>query len=118
MTNGELLKRYQELSSVSGCTGTIGWYVYKNLKILKDAIEPYTQAHNDLIRKYGGSEIAEVPKENRPAFSTECLMLLGIEQDIVLTKMKRMQFDQLVKSQKDMTAETMLILDENIVEDA
>lgn len=117
MTNGEILKRYQDLKNVSECTGTLGWYVYKNLKTLKDAIEPYTQAHNDLIKKYGGSETTEVPKENRPAFSTECLMLLGIEQDIDLTRMKRMQFDQLVKTQKDMTAETMLILDENIVEE-
>lgn len=117
MTNGEILKRYKELEKVAGCTGTLGWYVYKNLKILKDAIEPYMQAHNDLIRKYGGSEIQEVPKENRPAFSTESLLLLGIEQDISLTLMKRMQFEQLVRSDKDMSAETMLILDNNIVED-
>ena len=117
MTNGEILKRYQDLEKVSGCTGTLGWYVYKNLKVLKDAIEPYTQAHNDLIRKYGGSETQEVPKENRPAFSTESLMLLGIEQDVSLTLMKRMQFEQLVRSDKEMSAETMLILDNNIVED-
>ena len=117
MTNGEILRRYQDLKNVSGCTGTLGWYVYKNLKILKDAIEPYTQAHNDLIIKYGGSETVEVPKENRPAFSTECLVLLGIEQDIELVRMKRPQFDQIVKSQKEITAETMLILDENIVEE-
>ena len=117
MTNAEILNHYEELKKVAGCTGTLGWYVYKNLKILKDAIEPYMQAHNDLIRKYGGSEIQEVPKENRPAFSTESLLLLGIEQDISLTLMKRMQFEQLVRSDKDMSAETMLILDNNIVED-
>ena len=117
MTNGEILRRYRELEKVSGCTGTLGWYVYKNMKVLKDAVEPYVQAHNDLIKKYGGSGSEEVPKENKPAFATEELMLLGIEQDVELAKMKRIQFEQLVRADKSMTAETMLILDENIVED-
>lgn len=118
MTNAEILKRYKELQKVSGVTGTLGWYTYKNLKALSDAIEPYTQAHNDLIRKYGGSETEEVPKENRAAFGTEVLVLMGLETDVTLTLMKRQQFEQLVRSAKDMTAETMLILDNNIVEEA
>ena len=117
MTNAELLKRYEELQKVKGVTGLLGWYVYKNLKIVSGAIEPYMQAHNDLIRKYGGSETEEVPKDNRAAFSTESVLLLGCEMDVTLDKMSRMQFEQLVKSDKSMTAETMFILDHNIVEE-
>lgn len=117
MTNAELLKRYEELEKVKGVTGLLGWYVYKNLKIISGAIEPYMQAHNDLVRKYGGSETEEVPKENRAAFSTESVLLLGCEMDVTLDKMSRMQFEQLVKADKTMTAEIMFILDHNIVEE-
>lgn len=117
MTNAEILKRYKELKKAAGVTGTLGWYVYKNLKILGDAIEPYVQAHNDLIRKYGGSETDEVPKENRAEFGTESVVLLGLETDIALDQMSRMQFEQLIKADKTMAAETMLILDRNIVKE-
>lgn len=118
MTNAEILKRYDELSKTSGITGMLGWYIYKNLKILDTAIEPYRLAHNDLIRKYGGSEIQEVPMENRAAFSTETLELLGLETDVTLEKMKRKQFEHLIKSASGISAESMLILDRNIVEEA
>ena len=62
-------------------------------------------------------ETEEVPKENRAAFSTESVLLLGCEMDVTLDKMSRMQFEQLVKADKTMTAETMFILDHNIVEE-
>lgn len=117
MTNAEIMKRYNELKSVSGVTGILGWYVYKNMKILADAVEPYMQAHNDLVRKYGGSETEEVPKENRAAFGTESMLLLGCETDIVMDRMPRVQFEQLIRSDKTMTAETMYILDRNIAEE-
>ena len=117
MTNAEIIKRYDELSKTSGINGMLGWYIYKNLKILNNAIEPYRMAHNDLIRKYGGSELQEVPMENRAAFSTETLELLGLESDVTLEKMKRKQFEQLIKSASGISAESMLILDRNIVEE-
>ena len=117
MNNAEILKRYRDLQKVKGVTGLLGWYVYRNLKVLTEAIEPYAQAHNDLVRKYGGSETDEVPKENRAAFGTESMQLLGCEMNITLDRMSRMQFEQLVKADKTMTAETMMILDSNIVEE-
>lgn len=117
MNNAEILKRYRDLQKVKGVTGLLGWYVYRNLKVLTEAIEPYMQAHNDLVRKYGGSETDEVPKENRAVFGTEVMQLLGCEIDVMLDRMSRMQFEQLVKADKTMTAETMMILDNNIVEE-
>ena len=94
----------------------LGWYVYKNLKALEEATEPYRKVHDNIIRKYGGNEVDPVPKNKMNAAAAEMNELLDMEIVVDLTLMKRMQFEQIVQTAKDMTAETMLIIDRNIVE--
>lgn len=116
MTNREAAFKYTELKSISKCTGILGWYVYKNLKALEMATEPYRKVHDNIIRKYGGNEVDPVPKEKMNDVVAELNEVLDMEIDVDLTLMKRMQFEQIVQTAKDMTAETMLIIDKNLVE--
>lgn len=117
MTNNEAMNAYTELQNISSCTGVLGWYVYKNLKVLDDATMPYRKAHDDLIRKYGGGESTPVPKENTPALMAELNQLMMLEIDVRMTKMDRNIFERLIKEDKSLSAETMFIIDRNIVED-
>lgn len=116
MTNGEAMRIYDELKNISKCTGVIGWYVYKNMKILDDATFPYRQAHDDLVRKYGGTETDPVPKDKIALLVSELNEIASLELDIKLALMNRVQFERLIKEDKGLSAETMLIIDKNIVE--
>lgn len=116
MTNREAVIRFNELKSISKNTGVLGWYIYKNLKALEEATEPYRKVHDNIIRKYGGTEVDPVPEGKMNDVMAEMNEILDMEIDVDLVLMKRMQFEQIVQTAKDMTAETMLIIDRNLVE--
>lgn len=116
MTNSEAMNAFTELQNISACTGVLGWYVYKNLKALDDATMPYRKAHDDLIRKYGGPNATEVPKECVPLLMKDINELLVLETDVKLTMMRRELFERLIREDKSLSAETMLTIDKYIVE--
>jgi len=113
MTNQELSTVRDALNRVSTCKGKMGWYVYRNLKIVGTALEEYEKLREELVRKYGDEKegTVTVRQECLADFTAELKPIAEIEQQVELCQIDRETFDKLAESSPELTAQELMILD-------
>lgn len=105
LTNSQIIQYLTQLKQVSQCRGKLGWAVYRNIKVLSEALDEYNKMHDDLVRKYS-SNGQTVDKEKFDEFSKELQPLLEIEQDLEIRMISESEmYDD------DLTAQDYLKLD-------
>ena len=83
LTNSQIIQYLNQLKQVSQCRGKLGWAVYRNIKVLSEALDEYNKMHDDLVRKYSTNG-QTVDQDKFDEFSKELQPLLEIEQEIDL----------------------------------
>ena len=53
MTNQDIMMRLELLKQLGSVRGKLGWYIYRNTKILTDACAEAVKIRNDAVLKYG-----------------------------------------------------------------
>ena len=73
MKNSEALNNLNSLVTVSQATNvfpvSVGYKIIKNMKVLKNALEPYEEMRNKIVTKYDKSGLV---KEDNPEYQ-DCL---------------------------------------------
>lgn len=121
MTNQEIMMRLDLIRQLGNIRGKLGWYVYRNTKILATACAEAVKIRDDAVMKYGTKNGENTYSINPGSKGwKECVAevepVMKIEQDVKLEKISREEFDVLAKD-ADLSAAELTILDELIVED-
>lgn len=120
MTNNEAILRLELLKQLGDVRGKLGWYIYRNVKVLTEAVEEAVKIRNEALVKYGTKDDENTYSINPSAegwaeYIKEVEPVMQIEQDIPLVMIKRDEFDALV-SDTSLSASEMMVLDNLLVE--
>jgi hypothetical protein len=120
MKNQDIIMQAELLKRLSGVRGKLGWYVYRNIKILSDACTEAMKIRNEAVMKYGSEENGAYSinpsSEHWAEYAAEVEPVMNIEQDVKLCKISRAEFDDIAKD-ADLTAAELMVLDEILVEE-
>ena len=121
MTNQEIMMRLDLVRQLGNVRGKLGWYVYRNIKVLAAACAEAVKIRDDAVIKYGtkdGENVYSINPESKrwQEYVAEVEPVMKIEQNVKLEKISREEFDVLAKD-TDLSATELTILDELIVED-
>lgn len=122
MTNQDIMMRLELLKQLGSVRGKLGWYIYRNTKILADACAEAVKLRNDAVVKYGTKDGEDTYSINRSSekwqeYIAEVEPVLKIEQEVKMLKLGREEFEHLAEA-SGLSAAELTIIDELIVEDS
>ena len=117
MTNETIFQLSNYLDAIaSKCTGKLGYYVAKNLRLLKNELVEYNDKRNELIRKYGTQNGDNIVIENGSEAYFNFMKELK-EYDSIESGVNLIKFDSSLLENSTLDAREQMVMLEYFISD-